>query len=286
MLLEKIALPASNRFSPKGATGPIPTGQVPYYQFPELSRHEALVHAVFTRRGGVSAPPFESLNTGFATGDSPESVSINLKIIQEIIGARDLRYLDQVHGRDILVLRDGEAAPHPAQRCGDAIITDRRDLALMVKQADCQGIILFDTRKNVLSTVHCGWRGSRLNILGAVVRRMQCDFGCRPSDLLAAVGPSLGPCCGEFKTHEEILPAEFREFMVRRDYFDFWEISRRQLLRAGLEAGHIHLARICTRCRSDLFYSYRAEGVTGRFATVAMLKPRPKDPGPPSPPGP
>jgi len=89
---------------------------------------------------------------------------------------------------------------------------------------------------------------------------------------MAAIGPSLGPCCGEFITHEQIFPNEFRQFMVRENYFDLWRISRWQLLNAGLIEENIEVAGICTRCRTDMFYSYRAEGITGRFATVAMLK--------------
>ena len=87
----------------------------------------------------------------------------------------------------------------------------------------------------------------------------------------AAVGPSLGPCCAEFRTYEEIFPPEFEKFMVRKNYFDLWAVSRMQLLDAGLDKAHVHIAGICTRCRTDLFYSYRGEGVTGRFGTVVML---------------
>jgi hypothetical protein len=108
--------------------------------------------------------------------------------------------------------------------------------------------------------------------LGAVVGRMKFEFGCRPANMLAAIGPSLGPCCAEFINYEQEFPEEFRRFMVRKEYFDLWEISRWQLLEAGLAEDHIEVANICSRCRTDMFYSYRAEGITGRFGTVAMLK--------------
>ena len=89
---------------------------------------------------------------------------------------------------------------------------------------------------------------------------------------MAAIGPSLGPCCAEFVIHEQIFPRLFGRFMRRENYFDLWEISRWQLSRAGLEEKGIDLAGLCTRCRTDLFFSYRAEGVTGRFGTVAMIR--------------
>ena len=135
----------------------------------------------------------------------------------------------------------------------------------MVRQADCQGIILFDSTKGVVSNLHCGWRGNTHNILGSVIRRMKTDFGCREPDLMAAIGPSLGPCCAEFITHEQIFPEKFRRFMVREDYFDLWEISRWQLLVARLKEENIEVAGICTCCKTSMFYSYRAEGVTGRL---------------------
>jgi YfiH family protein len=152
------------------------------------------------------------------------------------------------------------------------MITDLPLVALMVKQADCQAVILFDPEKGVVSNAHCGWRGNVHNILDSVVGRMKSEFGCRKADLLAAIGPSLGPCCAEFVNHEKEFPAEFRRFMVREGYFDLWEISRWQLLEAGLKEDRIEVANICSRCRTDMFFSYRAEGITGRFATVAMLK--------------
>ncbi|MGD2124699.1 MAG: polyphenol oxidase family protein [Desulfobacteraceae bacterium] len=246
--------------------------EVPYFQFPELSQYDRLTHAVFTRRGGVSESPFGTLNTSLSNGDKAHRVRTNLKIVQEAIGAKHLKSMNQAHGKDIFVLRrdPSQALDKPAN--ADAIITDLTNVALMVKQADCQAVILFDPAKGVISNVHCGWRGNTYDFLGTVVMRLKVDFGCNPSDLRAAIGPSLGPCCAEFITHEQIFPDAFRRFMVRKNYFDLWRISRWQLMEAGLKKAHIELAGICTRCRTDLFFSYRAEGVTGRFATVLMLE--------------
>jgi len=195
-----------------------------------------------------------------------------MQIIGDAIGAKDMAFMNQVHGKEILVLRqqdfDGLREPVNA----DAMITDIPQLALMVKQADCQSVLLFDPAKGVVANVHCGWRGNVINILRSVVERMTSDFSCQATDLAAAIGPSLGPCCSEFLDYEEIFPEAFRRFMIRKAYFDLWKISRYQLLEVGLKNEHIEVAGICTRCKSELFYSYRGEGETGRFATVAMLK--------------
>ena len=246
--------------------------EVTYYQFPELSRYEGLAHAVFTRHGGVSRSPYDTLNTSYATGDAPESVRINLQTIKAAIGANGLRYMSQIHGQNVIIL--DHAGSHDFRRPpeADAMITKQANLALMVKQADCQAVILFDPEKRVVSIVHCGWRGNTYHILESVVKRMESDFGSQESELRAAIGPSLGPCCAEFKNYEEIFPEDFMRFMVRENYFNLWELSRWQLMEAGLQKENIEIAGLCTRCRTDLFYSYRGEGVTGRFATVVMLK--------------
>ena len=179
--------------------------------------------------------------------------------------------MNQVHKKDIIVLSK-ESFPDPdIIPEADAIITNVPKIAIMVKQADCQGIILFDPVKTAAAVIHCGWKGNRCNIPGAVVRRMKLEFGCSGSDIIAAIGPSLGPCCGEFTTYKDIFPEDFERFMVRKNYFDLWKLSRWQLMKEGLKNENIETAGICTRCNSNMFFSYRAEGVTGRFATVAML---------------
>ncbi len=246
--------------------------QALHFKFPLLSGQDRLIHGVFTRQGGVSDSPYKSLNVSYQTGDLPERVRRNLNIIRDTIGARRIVFMNQVHGGNILRLRKGSDPDLGSTAEADALVTDIPSTALLVKQADCQGVIIFDRSRSVVSLVHCGWRGSVINLLGSVVEEMRSGFGCRAQDMLAAVGPSLGPCCAEFITHNEIFPEGFRRFMVREDYFDLWELSRTQLLKAGLMKENIEIAGICTRCNTDLFYSYRGEGETGRFATVAMIR--------------
>jgi YfiH family protein len=251
---------------------PMLTDGIPYLQYPIFSGYNHLTHGIFTRIGGVSKPPYDTLNSSYNVGDRPESVKENLRTIKDVIGAKDIIFMNQVHGGGILILRNDDHTRIESTANADALITDIPSIALMVKQADCQGVILYDPVKAVLAVVHCGWRGNVRNILGAVMEKMRSGFGCRESDILAAVGPSLGPCCAEFTSYKEIFPEWFREFIVRDNYFNLWEISRRQLLDAGLAKDRIEIAEICTRCNIEIFYSYRGEGTTGRFATVAMLR--------------
>jgi YfiH family protein len=246
--------------------------EIPFFQFPRLSSHRQLMHGIFTRHGGVSHPPFNTLNTSNSVGDRQENVEENLRKIRNVIKAKDIVHVKQSHGDGIFVLSQNKSAKYNGTSSADAMITDVTGIALLVKQADCQGTIIYDPNRNVVANVHCGWRGNVQNILGRVVVRMKEKFGCEKSDLLAAIGPSLGPCCSEFVSHKDIFPEVFERFMVQENHFDLWAASCWQLQGAGLQKKNIEVAGICTRCRTDLFYSYRGEGKTGRFGTVAMLQ--------------
>jgi polyphenol oxidase len=251
-----------------------PPLEIPFLQFPGLSQIEGLRHAVYTRRGGSSRPPYESLNTSSAVGDHAEHVEMNLKRIRQTFGAPSLREMTQVHGEQILMLvdtRDGNLQ-HEAPTA-DAMVTDLEGVALMVKQADCQAVMLVDPTRKAVAAVHCGWKGNVANLPAKVVDRMKTSLGCSPEEMRAAIGPSLGPCCAEFTSYEALFPTYFARFMVRKNFFDLWEITRKQLLDAGLKKDKIEIAGICTRCRTDLFFSYRGEGTTGRFATLMMVEP-------------
>lgn len=245
-----------------------------FLRYPGLARESGLAHAVFTRRGGESPPPFDSLNVSESVGDVSGCVKRNLETIRDHLGAERLFWMNQCHGDTVVVIRSEQTPFADAVPDADALVTDAPGLALMVKQADCQGVILFDPERRVAAVVHSGWRGSVRNILGHTVSVMESVFGCVPRDVHAGIGPSLGPCCAEFKSFREIFPRGFGAFRVREAHFDLWALSLHQLMAAGLRRDRIETAGICTRCRKDLFFSHRGEGATGRFATVAMLKRR------------
>ncbi|MBN1904542.1 MAG: peptidoglycan editing factor PgeF [Deltaproteobacteria bacterium] len=247
-------------------------GESFYLCFPGLSTYKELIHRVFTRNNGWSRPPYNSLNVSYEVGDDPLSVDRNILSIRQNTGSDRVIYMNQQHGDTVISLKSGFAAAHERVFEADALITDIPGTAIMVKQADCQGIILFDPVTKVVAVVHSGWKGSVKNISGKVVEKMCGDFDVSPENIIAAIGPSLGPCCGEFTTYEEIFPAHFKDFMSGMAHFDLWAITEKQLTDSGVKNEKIEKAGICTRCNTGLFYSYRGEGVTGRFATVAMIK--------------
>jgi len=244
---------------------------IPHFRFLLLSRHKGLRHAVFSRHGGLSSGPFNSLNVGFKVGDNPTNVKENLSKIKNAISARYLIIMDQVHGSNVISLSKQEIGQDLTLPDCDAVVTNGVGAAVMVKLADCQGVVLYSPKPHVLAVAHCGWRGNLANILGKTVHVMEHVFDCDPKQIYAAISPSLGPCCGEFKDYAKIFPKYFWRFMVGDNRFDLWAISRWQLVEAGVEQKNVEVAGVCTRCNDEIFFSYRSKKVTGRFAVVAML---------------
>lgn len=242
------------------------------FQFTALNRFPGLTHAITCRPGGVSRPPFDGLNLSQGVGDDPEAVTANRHRLLRISGDGVHVYTRQNHGTSIRVVT------RVARQCGktiqtepvpaDALITDVPGIRLLIQTADCQAVMLFDPQKRVVANIHCGWRGSVANIIGATVSRMIAEFGCDPGQMTAAIGPSLGPCCAEFINYENEIPIHLRPFRVGSHHFDFWRISRHQLVGAGLPDGNVVDARMCTRCNPHLFFSYRTARQTGRFAAL------------------
>ncbi len=244
------------------------------HRFQNLSRVPGLVHGVFTRHGGVSPPPYATLNTAWNNGDSPDAVTENLSRIRQSMHFSELVSSIQVHG-DTIHLIDDEAlsrlsprGPVLVTQPGDALVTRLVGVGLLIKIADCQAIFLVDPVKRAIANVHCGWRGSVMNLPGKVVSFLQERFGSNPGDLLGAISPSLGPCCGEFRNYREELPESFHPFQSRPEHFDFWKITVEQLTQSGMLPTNIELAGRCTVCENRHFFSYRGEGETGRNGAV------------------
>ncbi len=240
-------------------------------QLKSLEGQPGLVHGIFTRRSGMSSPPFDSLNVGLSTGDDPDDVRENRRRIARHLGFETSLYLHQVHGTEVAVVKK---PPDPAVHLmADGAVTNIAGLLVVIQVADCQAVVMYDPVKKVVANVHSGWRGSAGNIIGRGVTVMTDRFGCDPKDIRAGIGPSLGPCCAEFIHYETELPRSFLPYRQGRHHFDFWRISRDQLQEKGIAPHHIETADICTRCRADRFFSHRHERPTGRFAVAAGLLP-------------
>lgn len=249
---------------------------VSFFQFPNLAGFSDIRHGIFTRSSGYSKKPYKSLNVSFGIGDDENNVKQNRRVISQCINEKCLVFADQVHGTKVLVFaKDNKAGMEVSSDVppvGDAMVTDIRKKILVVQVADCQAVLMYDPIRHVVANVHSGWRGSINNIIGHTIRVMEKKFGCSPCDIIADIGPSLGPCCAEFINYKTEIPKEFWKYKDGSDHFDFWSISFDQLCDAGVLTENIYLSKMCTRCNTDLFFSFRGEGTTGRFSAFIGLK--------------
>lgn len=231
-------------------------------------------YGMFDRHGGVSGDPYASLNVGVYVGDQPEAVAANRQLVRQAMEIPVLLSARQIHGHGVYCLTDLPGLDLEVDGF-DALVTDRAGVGLMIQQADCQAVLLFDPGREVIAAIHCGWRGSVMGIISQVVEVMSRKYGTLTTDLQAVISPSLGPCCAEFVNFRSELPAEFQQFMVRENYFDFWRITQWQLTAVGVAEGNIRTTGRCTCC-SDDYFSYRratreGRGQTGRNCSVIAL---------------
>ncbi|RJX22497.1 MAG: peptidoglycan editing factor PgeF [Desulfobulbus sp.] len=239
-------------------------------------QHLDTPHAILTRDGGCSPPPFASLNLSYGVGDQPENVTLNRERVKHALGVDFLASAVQVHGTRIHLVedldRDAEVQGY------DALITDRPGIGLLIQQADCQAVLLHDPDRKVVAAIHCGWRGNAGNIIAGTVQRMREAYRTNPADLRALISPSLGPCCAEFKNYQQEFPSEMHSFQLRPSYFDLWRLSAAQLAAAGVPWSQIEFMGVCTVC-NPAYFSYRRskkEGLptTGRNGSVILLQRR------------
>lgn len=152
----------------------------------------------------------------------------------------------------------------------DILITNKPNIGLLIKHADCQATIIYDPVKHVVANVHCGWRGNVQNIYGVTVDLLKETYNCNPKDLIAAISPSLGPDHSEFINYKKELPQSFWQFQTKPNYFDLWAISRWQLTQCGLLPQNVVVAQICTYESRD-FFSYRQNKTTQRNGTMVFI---------------
>ena len=270
-------------------------------QLTPFSKLSWLVHGFSTRVGGGSKLDGQQLlNLGFMEWDTPENVNANRKKFQAALGANDLVLapLKQIHSA---ILHPFAAAPR--QPCkGDASSTNTHGLLLAVQTADCVPILLVDPKKRAIAAIHAGWKGTLARITQKAVGRMQYEYGSNSAHLLAAIGPSVGPCC--YEVAADFVSKFTAQFADAASYFDQdrsgeepnplqWlnmappghqpapkgvrldlrNANRSQLLAAGLRPQNIFVSDLCTACRTDLFFSYRKEGaLSGRLMSVVGIR--------------
>jgi YfiH family protein len=272
-----------------------------------------LWHGFSTRQGGVSKAyctedaPGE-LNLGYTQADERAAVAHNRALFTEAVTgdpATPLITLRQIHSNLVRVVTAADAARQQPMKA-DGIITNATGVLIGIQTADCIPVIVADRKLRIVAAFHAGWRGTVKRIVETGVGRMRTEFGCRPQDIVAAIGPGAGPCC--YAVGEEVLSEFDSQFVYGRELFhevysadavhnkypmlfltqrapghspigpglhlDLIEANRRQLLDAGLRAQSIHVTGGCTHCQTDLFFSHRASrGYAGRMMAVIGIKP-------------
>ena len=256
-------------------------GAIEYLESEEVSALGFLTHAFCTRRGGVSRAPYDDLNVGDLVGDREEALLQNLNLIKGAFAIPDGRLvlMRQVHGDRIQVIDEEGSLPEGPPEC-DGLITNRPGVALGIRTADCVPLFFVDRTRRVIGAAHAGWRGTALGIAVRMVETLAERFSSRPEDILAVIGPAIGPCCYEvdipvFEAFSAMPGAE--RFLRPRSGMDRWMLdlvlaNRLQILAAGVPSENICASGLCPACRQDLFFSHRAAGGrAGRQISLIML---------------
>ena len=270
-----------------------------------LGKFDWLIHGFSTRPGGVSLLDGKPvLNLGFTEWDERERVAANREKFTAALDAGDMRLvaMRQFHSDVIHVA----AAPGAEAPSADALITGTAGLLLGVQTADCVPILLADSKRRVVAAIHAGWRGTLARIVVKTLGRMRMEFGTRPADVAAALGPAIGRCC--YQVGPEVAQAFAAQFPSAADWFDgpfeqlahgeepLWlpwltmmppghvpppprvqldlrAANRWQLIEAGVPQNRIDISDLCTACRTDLLFSYRHEGAnTGRLMALIGVR--------------
>jgi len=248
-----------------------------FYQFETIE----VRHAVFTRQGGVSPSPWMSLNFGGTVGDDLERVKQNRLLAFKVMDRMPESIFDvwQVHGIDS-AFGDKPRDLQDEDIKADIILTDNPEVTLFMRFADCVPLLFHDPVKKVIGIAHAGWMGTVQDVAGSSIRAMQDRYGTNPSDVLAAIGPSIGP--DHYEVGSDVIAKVEKLFLSNsasvlvsygeRTHFDLWSANKILLERAGVTK--IQSSQICTACHTDDWYSHRLEkGKTGRFGVIMSLSP-------------
>lgn len=249
-----------------------------YWSFETLNQFA--INGILTRKGGVSPAPWDSLNFGGNLGDPRENIIENRRRVFQEIGRPVESIFDswQVHGTHMLIADTPRKLDEQHQK-GDIVATNRPGITLFMRFADCTPIFLYDPANQAICIVHAGWKGTLSRAVKAAVEGMAAAFGSLPGNLIAGIGPSIGPDHYEVgeevaKVGRENFGADARNFFshsVGKHFLNLWDANEFILREAGVES--IERSNICTACDPSRWFSHRGEnGKTGRFGAFLALR--------------
>jgi YfiH family protein len=244
--------------------------QIEYLTIPAFDKAGRILHAFTTRRGGLGA------RHGRAKQHDDWSAVANAFEIR----TDRVVTVNQVHGENIITV-DELNVRNARTVHADAMITNVPGIALSVETADCVPVLLCDLAKPAVAAIHAGWKSTVKKIVQKAVYRMHEEFGSESSRLIAAIGPAIGPEC--YEVDEPVMGPVREAFSFWKEVAsprgnDRWSLdlvkaNKIELMQIGLPEKSVHTLGLCTSCRRDLFYSFRAEGRTGRMLSVIMIRP-------------
>lgn len=249
-----------------------------YYQFDIFSKN--IINAVFTRTGGLSPAPWQSLNLSISVGDDEMRVKTNRTRAFESIGRNPASLHDAhlVHGVDIIFAHAPRPADAPVQKA-DILFTDNPAVSLFMRYADCVPLLFHDPKQNVIGLAHAGWMGTVKGVAEVAIKAMIEKYKSKPENIIVGIGPSIS--VDHYEIGEDVA-MQFREkysedsekILQTRDgklYLDLWVANALQLKKLGVE--QIQVAGLCTACHTNDWFSHRAEkGKTGRFGVLLALE--------------
>lgn len=246
--------------------------QITFVHSEVLAHIPGIVHAFSTRRGDQP-----NLTLGPHSSPNP-MVQINRVRFLAAIGAAGwpIMKLKQVHSGSVADIIDTSAANDAIE--ADAAVTNLKGIALGIQTADCVPILISDLRGKAVAAIHAGWRGTAARIAETGVLRLSAKFSLNPKDLAASIGPHIGVCC--YEVGEDVVrtinnPAVFEQKLEwSKPHLNLARANRQQLMDAGMSEERVEISSLCTRCRGDLFYSYRRDGMkTGHMLSVIGIVP-------------
>ena len=238
-----------------------------------------IIQAVFTRQGGVSPQPWDSLNVGGSIGDDIAHVRENrirsFKALKRV--PESIHDVWQIHSADVVYADTPRSLDTPYQKA-DIMLTDNPQVTLFMRFADCTPVLLYDPKKRVIGIIHSGWLGTVRGAARVAVQAMQERYGTTPTDLLAAIGPAIGP--DHYEIGKDVISQVQDTFGLQAEslfekhgesvHFDLWKANQVLLEEAGVK--QIEISGICTACHTEDWFSHRAEkGSTGRFGAMIAL---------------
>lgn len=250
-----------------------------YYIIPELTDTGLVKAGISLRSGGVSNPPYDTLNLATHVGDDPEVVSQNQMLFSDHTKIKSIKYCRQIHSDIVLdATTFKQSELHKKQvsttrKTGDALISSTQGDTLGIFTADCIPIFILDKKTPAIGIVHAGWRGTIDLIATKTLTKMERKFGTNKKNCLVHLGTSIKKCCYQVSSEmKQRFKEQFGNSVHNGDYISLQTANKIQLVDFGVHPKSITNSPFCTACNTDKFFSYRAEsGQTGRMLSFIQL---------------